>query len=48
MAGPLFPERDEPEDLVRLIRFPPLPVGVAKDARRGILREKGLDPLLPA
>src|SRR6202043_3410605 len=42
-----LPKLHEAQHLVVLVRLPELRVGVAKDARRGILREEGQDPLLP-
>jgi len=43
-----FPKVDEAEDLVMLIAFSNLGIGVAKDAGVGILSQKRQDALLPS
>lgn len=48
VAGSLFPERHKAQHVVVLITFPQLRIGIAEDLRRGVLREKRQDPLLPA
>ena len=47
-AGALLPEVDEAEDLVVLLVLPQLAVGVAEDARLGVLGQEGQHSLLAA
>ena len=47
MPGPLLPECDEAQDLVVLLIFPQIAVGIAEHAGLRICRQKCQDPLLP-
>src|SRR5260370_40758063 len=47
MAGTLFPEAHEGDDFIVVFVFAYLAVGVAKDARAGILGQESQDALLP-
>ena len=48
LARALFPKLDEPEDLIVLLVFPQIAVGVTEESLLAVLGQKGQNPLLAA